>query len=178
MISHHFILVIQVAAIKAETAEQEATMETEAEPVVEDVVVGVFVIPSLPTISAAAFKLLVEPPSMRTGTLNVNIFINKIRLIVNLPDVQRLDLLAICETRLTIEVPSSFEDTYEYNLFCKDVICAARKQGVGLYIRKNIQSKVIDVSVANTLVVVHVLEWDTSINVFYRPPSYNDIEND
>ena len=35
----------------------------------------------------------------------------------------------------------------------------------------------IDVSVTNTL-VVHVLEWDLFIIVSYRPPSYNDFEND
>ena len=46
-------------------------------------------------------------PSIRAGTGNVNKLINKIRLIVNLLDVERLDLLDICETWLTSEVPSS-----------------------------------------------------------------------
>ena len=118
-----------------------------------------------------------SPPSIRAGTVNVNKLINKIRLIVNLLDVERLDLLAICETWLTSDVPSSFVDISGYNFFRKDVAGATRKHGVGLYIRKNIQAIMIDVSVANTL-VVHVLEWDTFIIVSYRPPSYNDLEND
>ena len=77
------------------------------------------------------------------------------RLIVNLQDVERLDLLSICETWLTSDVPSSFVEVCGHNFFRKDVASATRKHGVGLYIRKNIQAIVIDVTVANTL-VVHV----------------------
>ena len=79
---------------------------------------------------------------------------------MNTLDVQRLDLLVICETWLTSEVPYSFVVISEYNFFRKDVAGATRKHGVGLYIRKKIQAIMIDLSVANTL-VVHVLEWDT-----------------
>ena len=117
-----------------------------------------------------------SPPSIRAGTVNVNTLINKIRLIVNLLDVERLDLLAICETCLTSVVPTSFVHISGYNFFRKDVAGATRKHGVGLCIRKNNQPMMIDVSVANTL-VVHVLEWDTFIIVSYRPPSYNDLKN-
>ena len=102
--------------------------------------------------------------------------VNKIRFIVSLLDVERLDLLAICETWLTNEVPSSFVHISGYNFFPKDVAGTTTKHGVGLYIGKNIQAKMIDVSVDNTL-VVHVLEWDAFIIVSYRPPSYNDLEN-
>ena len=93
--------------------------------------------------SVSAFKVLVDPPSVRAGTVNVNNLIDKTRLIVNLLDVQRLDLLAVCETWLTSEVPSSFVDTSEYseyNLFSKDIAYATRKHGIGSYIRKNMQA--------------------------------------
>ena len=72
--------------------------------------------------------------SVRTGTVDVNNLVNKIRLIVNLINVQRLDLLAICETLLTSEVPCSYVDISGYNFFSKDVAGATRKHGVGLYI--------------------------------------------
>ena len=91
------------------------------------------------------------------GTINVNKLINKTRLIVNLLDVERFDWLAICETWLTSEVPSSFVDIYGYNFFRKDVAGTTTKHVVEFYIRKNIQAIMNDVSVAKT-VVVHVLE--------------------
>ena len=94
---------------------------------------------------------------MKAGTVNVNKLINKQRLIVNLLDVERLDLLAVCEKRLTSEVPSSFVDVYEENFFRKYVAGTTKKHGVELYIRKNIQAEMIDVSVDNTL-VVHALD--------------------
>ena len=53
MIGHHFILMIQVATIIAEITEQEVGKETGAEAVVEEVVAGVLLIPSLPTISVS-----------------------------------------------------------------------------------------------------------------------------
>ena len=53
MISHHFIMVIQVATIVAELADQEVGMETGANDVVEVVVAGALLIPSLPTISVS-----------------------------------------------------------------------------------------------------------------------------
>ena len=68
-------------------------------------------------------------------------------------------------------------DISGYNCFREDVAGATRKHLVGLYIRKNIQAIIIDVSLANTL-VVHVVEWDTFIVASYRLPSYNDLEND
>ena len=64
-----------------------------------------------------------------------------------------------------------------YNFFHKYVAYTTTKHGFELYIRKNIQATMIDVSAANTL-VVHVLEWDTFITVSYRPPPHNDLEND
>ena len=117
------------------------------------------------------------PPFIRAGTFKVNKLINKVRLIVQLLEVERLDLLTICETWLTIEVASSFVDISGYNFFPKDVAGATKKHGVESYIRRNIQAIMFDVSVANNL-VVHVLERDTSITVSYRKPSYNDLEND
>ena len=51
MISYHFIMVTHVATILAMLADQEVRMETEAKVVVEVVVAGVLLIPSLPTIS-------------------------------------------------------------------------------------------------------------------------------
>ena len=118
-----------------------------------------------------------SPPSIRTGTVNVNKLINKIRLIVNLLDVEILDSLAICQTWLTSDAPSTFVDVSRNNVFREDVAGATRKHDVGLYIRKSNQAIMIDVSVANTS-VVHVLEWDSFIIVSYQPPSYNDLEND
>ena len=53
MISHHFIVVIQVATIAAELANQEVGTETGAKDVLEVVVAGVLLIPSLPTISVS-----------------------------------------------------------------------------------------------------------------------------
>ena len=76
------------------------------------------------------------PPSIRAGTGNVNKLINKFSLIVNVLEIERLDLLAICETWLTSEVPSSFVDISGYNLFRKDVTGATTKCGIELYIRK------------------------------------------
>ena len=75
---------------------------------------------------------------MWASTVNVNILINKILLIVNLLDVQRLDFPVICATWLTSEVASSFVDISRKNLFGKDVAGATGKHGVGLYIRKDI----------------------------------------
>ena len=80
---------------------------------------------------------IVDPPSIKVGTVSVNKLINEIRLSVILLDVERLDLLVICETWLTSEVPSSFVDISVYNFFCKDVAGTTTKHGVGLYIRKN-----------------------------------------
>ena len=48
-------------------------------------------------------------------------------------------------------------DVSGLKFFRIDVAGASRKHGVGLFIRKNIQAIMIDVSVANIL-VVHVLE--------------------
>ena len=112
-----------------------------------------------------------------TLTVNVNSFINNIKFNINSLEAQRLDILAICEMWLTNDVPNSYRDVSGYSFLRKDVAGTTTKHGVGLYIRKNIQAIMIDVSVANTL-VVHVLEWDTFIIVSYRPPSYNDLEND
>ena len=78
---------------------------------------------------------------------------------------------------MSSEVPSSYEDISGYIFFRKDVGGATRKHGVRLYIMKNNQAIIIDVSVTSIL-AVHVLEWDTFIIVSYRPPSYNDLEND
>ena len=89
-----------------------------------------------------------SPPSIRAGTVNVNTLINKIRLIVNLLDVERLDLLAICETCLTSDVPTSFVDISGYNIFRKDVANTNTKHGVLLYIRDFVQALMIDISEA------------------------------
>ena len=51
MISHHFMLVIQVATVLAEVAKEEMWMETGVEAVVEEVVAGGLLIPWLQTIS-------------------------------------------------------------------------------------------------------------------------------
>ena len=110
-------------------------------------------------------KLFVFPPSTRAGTVNVNKPIIKMGLVVNLLEVNILNLLAICETWLTSDVPSSFVDISGYHLFRIDVAGGTS------------QAIIIDVSVANTL-VIRVLKWDTFIIVFYRAPSYNDLEND
>ena len=77
-------------------------------------------------------------PSIRAGKVNVNKSINKFRLIVNLLDIERLGLQAICETWLTSDVPSSLVDISGYNFFYKDVAITSTKHSVGLYIRKNI----------------------------------------
>ena len=53
MNSHHFIMVIKVATIVAELADQEVGMETGAKDVVEVVVARVLLIPSVPTISVS-----------------------------------------------------------------------------------------------------------------------------
>ena len=69
-------------------------------------------------------------PSIRAGTVNANKVIIKIRLMVNLLDVERLDLLALFETWLTSEVPSSFVDISGHNFFRKDVAGTTTKHGV------------------------------------------------
>ena len=53
MTIYQIILVIPVATIQADIAEHEGGMETEAEAVVEEVVAGVLLIPSFPTISVS-----------------------------------------------------------------------------------------------------------------------------
>ena len=83
--------------------------------------------------------------SIRAGTVNVNTMINKIRLVVNLLDVERLNLLAKCETWFTSDVLSSFVDISGYEFFRKDVAGATRTHGVRMYNRKNIQAIMIDV---------------------------------
>ena len=53
MISHYFIIVIQVETIVAEIAEQEVGMETGAEDVVEVFEAGVLLVPPLSTIKVS-----------------------------------------------------------------------------------------------------------------------------
>ena len=72
-----------------------------------------------------------DPPSIRARTVNVTKLINKIRLIVNLLDIEILDLLAICETWLTSEVPSSFVDISGYNSSVKMLLVLLRNMASG-----------------------------------------------
>ena len=53
MISHHFVMVIQVATIVAEITEQKVGVQTGVKDVVEVVEAGVLLITSLPTISVS-----------------------------------------------------------------------------------------------------------------------------
>ena len=66
VITQHLILLIQIATIIAEIAEKEVGMVTETEAVLDEVVAGVLLFPSLPTISVS-LQTISGPPFYKGG---------------------------------------------------------------------------------------------------------------
>ena len=87
-----------------------------------------------------------------------------------------LSLLAICETWLTADVPTSYVDLPGFKFFRFDVESPVHKHGVGLYLKLGLDAVEVSVGLPNVL-VVNILSWNAYVIVVYRPPSFGTSEN-
>ena len=107
----------------------------------------------------------------------MNSLVNKVTYLQNLISSENLLMLAVEETWLVEDVVSSYVDIDGFTFFRKDVGGLVRKHGVGLYVLNTMNVISVDVEVSNVL-VVFIPESDLHVVVVYRPPSYNDAQND
>ena len=75
-----------------------------------------------------------------------------------------LSLLAICETSLTADVPTSYVDLPGYKFLRFYVESQVHKHGVGLYIKLGLDAVEVSVWLPNVL-VVNVLSWSAYVIV-------------
>ena len=108
--------------------------------------------------------------------VNLNSLINKVAFVGELLRSNALKALAVCETWLTCEIPSSYVDLPGYRFYRGDTGGTVRKHGVGLYVAESLQVVPVDVDLPNVL-SVFVKAWEVHILVIYRPPSYTQSEN-
>ena len=87
-----------------------------------------------------------------------------------------LDVLAVGETWLTADVPSSYIAVVGYEVVRGDTNSRVRKHGVCMYVRHGVRFEEQTVSIPN-VVAVHLLDFDLWILAVYRPPSYSSEEN-
>ena len=111
------------------------------------------------------------------GTVNVNSIMNKLAYIDNFLRSSEISVLAVCETWLTSDTPSSYVELPGYNFFRGDTGSSSRIHGVGVYVNQAISVIQVDINIHNA-VVIYVKEWSLYIMAVYRPPSYNDGDNE
>ena len=100
--------------------------------------------------------------------MNVNSLINKLPFVINLLVEEDLSFLAICETWLIGEVPSSFVEIPGFSFLRRDVEGSVRKHGVGLYVKNNVEVVSVSADFPNVMEVYLPL-WDLFLIVVYRP---------
>ena len=84
--------------------------------------------------------------------------------------------MAVTETWLTDACSSSFISIPSFSLFRGDVTGTIRKHGAAIYVRSDIKHVQIEVSLPN-LSVLHLIDFDIYVVSVYRPPSYENSEN-
>ena len=108
--------------------------------------------------------------------LNLNSLTNKINNVQNLLFSNNIDLLGISETWLTSDIGDSFVNIIDYEIVRSDNPGPVRKHGVAMYIKRVIKFEVISCILKNVL-IVYLENLGIYVITVYRPPSYNDIEN-
>ena len=87
-----------------------------------------------------------------------------------------MHVLGVGETWLLNADSSSFVSLDGFALLRSDVHGTVRKHGVAAYISNSLKFEEIEVDVPN-VIVLKLLDFSLIIVVVYRPPSYNDLEN-
>lgn len=108
--------------------------------------------------------------------MNVNSLMNKVDCVQTLVVGRSLDVVAVGETWLNSEVPSSFVAVHGFEIVRGDTDSSVRKHGVCLYIRGGIRFVEVVLEFPN-VVAVHLVDFDIYVLALYRPPSFDDAQN-
>ena len=89
---------------------------------------------------------------------------------------ESLHVLGVGETWLLESDSSSFVAVDGFTLIRSDVRGDNRKHGVAVYVADALKFEEVELDLPN-LVILKLMEFAMTVIVAYRPPSYNDIEN-
>ena len=108
--------------------------------------------------------------------VNLNCLTNKTNNVQNLLYDNNIDILGISETWLISDIGDSFVNVGGYEIVRLDNPGPVRKHGVAIYVKSDLKFEVISCSLINLLILYFEM-FDIYVVIVYRPPSYDDVQN-
>ena len=109
--------------------------------------------------------------------MNLNGLPNKLGILYNFISEHSLSIVGISESHLTTQLNNSFVSLPGFQLIRNDVFGTVSKHGVCAYVDKDILVDQVTSPMSNVL-CFRLSEFNVFIVVVYRPPSYNEAQND